>query len=80
MHENSVPGMVFGSRRDLLGKNLRSVGQLQKLCKLFPQALNYLKGAALFNMRPRLLKYGRLKTLRETAGNVAMPDLPTIRG
>ena len=28
-------------------KNLRSVGHLHKLCKLFPQALIYLKGAML---------------------------------
>ena len=47
MHQNSVPGRVFGSRRGLLRKKLRSVGHLQKLCKLFPQALIYLKGAML---------------------------------
>ena len=35
-HEKYVPGRAFGSRPDLL-KNLRSVGHLQKLCKLFPQ-------------------------------------------
>ena len=33
MHENSVPGRVFGMI--CAEKNLGSVGHLQKLCKLF---------------------------------------------
>ena len=34
-------GMIYS------GKNLGSIGHLQKLCKLFPQALIYLKSAVL---------------------------------
>ena len=47
MHENSVPGRVFGSRRDLLRKTFGMRRSPVKLCKLFPQALIHLKGAML---------------------------------
>ena len=39
MHENSDPSRFFDPRRDLLIKNLGSIGHFQKLCKLFPLAL-----------------------------------------
>ena len=47
MHENSDPSRFFDPGPDLLRKNLVSIGHLQKLCKLYPQALVYLKSAML---------------------------------
>ena len=47
MHENSVPSRFFDPRCDLLKKIWGSICHLQKLCKLFPQALIYLKSAML---------------------------------
>ena len=47
MHENSGPSSVFDSRRDQLRKKLGSIVHLQKLCKLFAQALIYLKNVML---------------------------------
>ena len=47
MHENSDPSRFSDPRRDLLKEILGSIGHLQKFCKLFPQALIYLKSAML---------------------------------
>ena len=51
MHENSVPGRVFGSRRDLLRKHFEVRKSPPKLCKLFPisASLNLVEGAMLKN-------------------------------
>ena len=71
MHEKYVPSSDSGSRRDLLRKKLGSIGLLQKLCKLFPQALVYLKSAML-NMQANAAvseqqncSYSMLKLARE---------------
>ena len=50
MHENSDHSRFFNPGRDVLIKILGSIGHLQKLCKLFRQALIYLK-SAMFNMQ-----------------------------
>ena len=60
MHENSVPGRVFGSRRDLLTKIFEVRGSPPKICKLFPQALIYLRGAMLIYRLRRFFFFIRI--------------------